>query len=132
MRLARQFASNFIIITDATFNTNENKLPLSVLVAVTNTLQTIPIAYCYIRSESTAAFLFMMEQMKDLFFYGECPGPRVLMGDFAAGLTSAFTKNQTLTNQEEAMQVAYELDFELDTAGRECLLQLCNWHAVKQ
>ena len=64
--LARQFVSNFVLITDATFNTNENKL---VLVAVTNTQKSLPVAYCYIRSETTEAFVFMMECMRDFFFY---------------------------------------------------------------
>ena len=44
---------------------------------------TIPIAYCFIESESTAAFLFMNDCMKDLFFYDNCRGPAVILGDFA-------------------------------------------------
>ena len=93
--LARKFASHFVVITDATFNTNENGLPLSVLVCVTNTLKTIPIGYCFIESESTEAFLFMNDCMRDLFFYDNCRGPAVLLGDFAAGLIAAMVKKRT-------------------------------------
>ncbi len=95
IRLARQFASHFVVITDATFNTNENDLPLSVLVCVTNTLRSIPIAYCFIESESTEAFLFMNDCIKDLFFYDNCRGPAVLLDDFAAGLIAAIIKKRT-------------------------------------
>ena len=93
--ITRQFASQFVIITDAIFNTNENRLPLSVIVCVTNILKSIPIAYAFIESESTEAFLFMNECMKDLFFYDNCQGPAVLLGDFAAGLTAVMVRKKT-------------------------------------
>ena len=141
IRLARQFASHFVVITDATFNTNENGLPLSVLVCVTNTLKTVPIAYCFIESESTEAFLFMNDCMKDLFFYDDCRGPGVLLGDFAAGLTAAMVKKRTnlLTVSEDqlgtiaqaGMEVAWQLSSQMDELGSDCFLQLCNWHAAE-
>ena len=135
IRLARQFASHFVIITDATFNTNENGLPLSVLVCITNTLKSIPIAYCFIESESTEAFLFMNDCMKDLFFYDNCRGPAVLLGDFAPGLTAAMIKKRTPdelgTMAEVGMEVAWQLSSQMDELGTECSLQLCGWHAAE-
>ncbi len=141
IRLARQFASHFVVITDATFNTNENGLPLSVIVCVTNTLRSIPIAYCLIESESTDAFHFMNDCMKDLFFYDDCRGPAVILGDFAAGLTAAMVKKKmnllTLSEDhlgtiaEAGMQVAWRLSHQLDDLGSDCFLQLCNWHAAE-
>ena len=131
IRIARQFASGFIAITDATFNTNENELPLSVLVCVTNTLKSFPFAYCYISSESTEAFVFMNACMKELFFYDACRGPAVLLGDFAAGLTAAMTKRQNLTISEAGVEIAWRLTAEVDKAGNDCILQLCNWHAAE-
>ncbi len=141
IRLARQFASHFVVITDATFNTNENGLPLSVLVCVTNTLRSIPIAYCFIESESTEAFLFMNNCMKDLFFYDNCRGPAVLLGDFAAGLTAAMIKKRTNlltmsvdqlgTIAEAGMEVAWQLSSQMDDLDSHCFLQLCNWHAAE-
>ena len=141
IRLARQFASGFLMVTDATFNTNENGLPLSVIVCVTNTLRTIPIAYCFIESESTDAFLFMNDCMKDLFFYDNCRGPAVMLGDFAAGLTAAMIKKRTnlLTLNDDqlgtiaqaGMDVAWRLSSQLDELGSDCFLQLCNWHGAE-
>ena len=40
----------FLLETDATFNTNKLNLPLSVLVGITNTDLSFPVAYCYITS----------------------------------------------------------------------------------
>jgi hypothetical protein len=56
IRLARWFVSGFMYKTDATFNTNSLKLPLSVMISINNTGATFPIAYCYITSESAASF----------------------------------------------------------------------------
>ena len=139
--IARQFASHFVVITDATFNTNENALPLSVIICVTNTLMSVPIAYCFIESESTAAFLFMNECMKDLFFYDNCRGPAVLLGDFAAGLTAAMMRKRVnvLSMSEDlrgtvaqaGMDMAWELSSQMDELGSDCILQLCCWHAAE-
>ena len=59
IRLARRFVSSFIYETDATFNTNRLHLPLSVIVGITNTRTTFPIAICYITSESATSFEFV-------------------------------------------------------------------------
>lgn len=92
IRLARRFVSGFLLETDATFNTNQLNLPLSTLVGVTNTMQTFTVAYCYITSESAESFLFLFECLKDLIFHDKCPGPGVILGDFAAGLAAAMLK----------------------------------------
>ncbi len=94
IRLARQFASHFVVITNATFNTNKNDLPLSVLICVTNTLRSISIAYYFIEFESIETFLFMNDYMKNLFFYDNCRGPAMLLNDFAAKLTAAIIKKR--------------------------------------
>ena len=74
--------------TDATFNTNRLKLPLSVMVGIDNCGKTFPIAYCYITSESAASFKFISDQLSDLVFY-DCPEAAVIVGDFAKGLGAA-------------------------------------------
>ena len=131
--MGRRFVSSFVMQTDATFNTNELNLPLSVLIGVTNISKSFPMAYCFIPSESAAAFKFMNRCMRTLFFYDDCPGPRVVMGDFAAGLTATFLKEQQLTLSEAGMAVCFELsaEAELDECGSEVTLQLCSWHAVE-
>jgi hypothetical protein len=56
IRLARRFVSGFMYETDATFNTNSLRLPLSIMVGINNLGRTFPIAFCYIISESAASF----------------------------------------------------------------------------
>jgi len=58
IKMARRFVSGFMYETDATFNTNHLRLPLSVIVGIDNCGKTFPIAYCYITSESAASFKF--------------------------------------------------------------------------
>ncbi len=131
--MGRRFVSGFVVETDATFNTNELNLPLSALVGVTNTLRTFPMTYCFVPSESAIAFKFMNKCMRTLFFTGDCPGPRVIMGDFAAGLTSTFLEQRNVTLSEAGMNVCFELldEASLDESGSEVTLQLCSWHAVE-
>jgi hypothetical protein len=64
--LARRFASRCMIQIDATFNTNNLNLPLSVIVGVTNTGMTFPIGFAFIQSESTEAFQHILKSMDDL------------------------------------------------------------------
>ena len=128
---ARKFASQFLIITDATFTTNANELPLSVIVCVTNLLRSFPIAYCFIALESTDAFVFINECMRELFFHDSCLGPAVILGDFAAGLTAAMVAKRKVGASEVGMEVAYELAARLDEAGSDLFLQLCSWHAAE-
>ena len=109
MLFARRFASQFLVITDATFTTNANRLPLSVIVCVTNVMKSFPIAYCFVASESSEAFIFINKCMRELFFHDSCRGPAVILGDFAAGLTAAMVAKKKLTINEVGMEVAYEL-----------------------
>ena len=92
--MARRFVSGFIYETDATFNTNSLKLPLSVIVGINNTRVTFPIAYCYITLESAASFKWMAEQLAKLAFYN-CPEPNLIIRDFSKGLGAAVAAKAT-------------------------------------
>lgn len=70
IEMARRFVSGFLIQTDATFNTNELNMPLSILLGVTNTISSFPVAYTFISSESAEAFKFINACYKELFFGG--------------------------------------------------------------
>lgn len=59
IHMARQFVSGFLIQTDATFNTNELNMLLSILLGATNTVSSFPVAYALISSESVKAFKFI-------------------------------------------------------------------------
>ena len=131
--MARRFVSSFCLQTDATFNTNELNMPLSVLIGTTNLGRSFPVAYCFISSESAEAFTFMWACLKELFFYDDCPGPAVILGDFSLGLGAAMkqvAKNNTSIAFQE-MQVAWELQHQLDAEGTLVALQLCSWHAAE-
>lgn len=82
IRFACQFESDFLIETDATFNTNRLNLPLSTLIGITNTAQTFPVAHCYITSKSTGSFISIFECLKDLIFHDKCLGPVGYLGWF--------------------------------------------------
>jgi hypothetical protein len=74
--------------TDATFNTNSLKLPLSVIVSIDNCRKTFLAAYCYITLESAASFTFAINQLCNLAFYN-CPKPLIIVEDFSKGLRAA-------------------------------------------
>jgi len=61
IQLARQFVGEFIWEMDDTFNTNELKMPLSILVGITNTGQTFPLAFMFISTESAEMFHWVHE-----------------------------------------------------------------------
>ena len=65
IRLARQFVSTFTYETDGTFDTNELRMLLFVLVGVLNTGKTLPFALCFITSEFAATFDFMEDTLDE-------------------------------------------------------------------
>jgi hypothetical protein len=147
IKLSQQFVSGFMYETDATFNTNRLKLPLSVIAGIDNCGKTFPIAYCYIMSESAASFKFISDQLSDLVFY-DCPEAAVIVGDFAKSLGAAIAAKAAvdlgLTEiTEEPLVCPADQDGEFLEAAevmvheelgygqpQSVLLQLCEWHAV--
>ncbi|KAL6405702.1 hypothetical protein AUP68_10838 [Ilyonectria robusta] len=101
--------------TDATFNTNCLHLPLSVIVGITNTGKTFPLAFAFITSESAEAFEFVNAQLAELVWY-DCPPPQVVLGDQSKGLTAAMAVSQGRTDQG-------------CQDGQ--ILQLCEWHVAQ-
>jgi hypothetical protein len=80
--------SDFLYKIDATFNTNELRLPLSVIVGITNTSKTFPLVYCYITSESAKSFDFVVGELTKYVFYN-CLEAAVIYADFTKGLGAA-------------------------------------------
>jgi hypothetical protein len=89
IRLGQRFASDWVYITDATFNTNELHLPLSNMVSIDNTSKTFPLAQAFIVSESAESFQFVQEEGLSKFVFHCCPEPAVIAGDFSKGLAKA-------------------------------------------
>jgi hypothetical protein len=69
---------------DATFNTNVLRLPLFVIVGITNTRKTFLLAYCYITSKLAKSFDFVVGELTKYVFY-DCPKAVVIYADFIKG-----------------------------------------------
>ncbi|KJZ68301.1 hypothetical protein HIM_12309 [Hirsutella minnesotensis 3608] len=78
IRLGRRFVSGFLMQSDATFNTNSLHLPLSVMVGITNTGKTFPLAFAFIKSESAEAFEFVNAQLAELIWLSLRGGEQIL------------------------------------------------------
>lgn len=118
-----------MIQTDATFNTNNQlNLPLSVLVGKSNPNKNFHVAYCVITSESAEAFAFITQYMNDLFFYDNCPGPSVTVGDFSSGLSAEALRRTKQSRAEAQMQAAQVLADQIQAEGSSHVLQLCSSH----
>ena len=119
-----------MIQTEATFNTNQLNLPLSVPVGKSNLNKTFHVAYCVITSESAEAFAFITQCMNDLFFYDNCSGPSVTVGEFSSGLSADVLRQTKQSRTEAGMQAAQVLADHIQAEGSSHVLQLCFWHAV--
>jgi hypothetical protein len=108
LEAAKRFVSGFLLVIDGTFNTNDLRFPLLVIVGVLNTGRTFPVAFSFCPSESREAFDFVWESLKEECFIPEVAPPRVILGDWAPGLVSS-----------------------VPSAFPDVQLQGCDWHAVQ-
>jgi hypothetical protein len=92
LEAAQRFVADWLIIIDGTFNTNELDLPLLVIVGVLSIGQTFPVAFSYCPAESTKSISFVWDCLKLECFTGDVPPPRIILGDWAAGLISSVPK----------------------------------------
>lgn len=106
IELARRFCSDFLLIIDATFNTNDKNLLLSSLVGVTNTGRTFPVAFSFQPSEAERSFTLTWQFLDQFVFHSGLNGPAVIMGDQAPGFVSSM-------------------------GGQSATIQLCQWHIVQ-
>ena len=68
------------------FTTNINKLPLLVIIYITNTLRSFLIAYYFITLESIDTFIFINKYIRELFFYNSYLGSIVILRNFTIKL----------------------------------------------
>lgn len=121
--------------TDATFNTNELRLPLSSMVGITNTGHTFPFAYCYITSESAKSFEFIAGELTKYVFY-DCPEPAVIIADFTRGLEAAIAAKAQLDScveEDKECKLLGVQEVLIDGASERARiwLQLCEWNATE-
>jgi hypothetical protein len=121
IRLARRFVSGFVYLTDATFNTNRLRLPLSILTGIDNTGSTFPFGFGYQIAESARIFAFFNDTLTELIFYN-IPGPEVCCGDLAGGLNKAAAEFNAAEEKAAA---------EKGRKAQTVVLQLCQWHGVE-
>lgn len=124
--MTRRFVSGFVMQTNATFNTSELNMPLSILLGVTNTLASFSVAYCFKSFESADAFIFIHACCNEIFFWDNCPGPEVMLGDFSLGLSAALAKTTQTTMAEAGMEQVSQLVNQVDSIGTNCTLQFCS------
>jgi hypothetical protein len=108
LEATQRFVADWLIIIDGTFNTNELRLPLLVVVGVLNTNKTFPVAFSFCPSESADSIGFVWESLKAECFIGDIPPPRVILGDWAKGLIASIS--MAFPNSQ---------------------YQGCDWHAVQ-
>jgi hypothetical protein len=118
IRFARRFVSDFLIQTDATFNTNHLNMSLSVLMSITNTVKTFAVTYCFVSSESVEVFTFINCCIRDLTFHDDCSESAIRMRNFSTELSSTMTEKK-------------KMKLKLDAVESEIQLQLCSWHVAK-
>lgn len=68
--------------------------------------------------------------MNDLFFYDDCPGPKVTIGDFSSGLSAEVLRRNGQSRSEPEMDAARSLGDFLRGEGNPHILQLCSWHVA--
>jgi len=120
--MTRRFISGFMYETDATFNTNNLKLPLSVIVGIDNCEKIFLTAYCYITLELAASFKFVADQLTYLVF-SDCPKAVVIVGEFFKGPAAAIAAKAAVdlgltTVTKEALVCPLDRDEELSEAAK--------------
>lgn len=109
-QLARQFAADYAIALDGTFNTNKLRLPLLVATSETNTEKIFPVAFSYCPGETVESYNFFFTCLKEEIFTKDVLDPAVVIADQASGLFSSFDNHNSMPNSE---------------------LQICIWYTVE-
>jgi hypothetical protein len=105
--LARRFTPDWMIQMDGTFNTNRIKMPLIDILGVTNTGNSFIFAFCFVTSESSDNWGFVLQCLERVVYEG-LPLPRVVLADQGLGLRSVFQR-----------------------VWSRAVLQFCEWHAAQ-
>ena len=108
--LARRFVADHLLIVDATFNTNNLRMPLITSLGITNEGRALPIAFSYCPGESAESYLMFLRVVREDILEDDVPPPKVTLADMSPGIISAVKNGALLSGQS---------------------LQFCNWHAVQ-
>lgn len=80
---------------------------------------------------SREAFTFITRCMNDLFFYDDCPGPKVTIVDSSPGLPVKGFRRDRQSRSEAGIEAARSLGEFLREEENPHTLQLCSWHAAE-
>ena len=78
-----------MLILDATYKTNKYKLPLLVITGVTALNTSFYVAFAFKKSEQTPDYVWVTEQLKELYDELHIPYPSVLLTDVQGALINA-------------------------------------------
>ncbi|KAJ0622547.1 putative MULE transposase domain, FHY3/FAR1 family [Helianthus annuus] len=79
-----------VLMIDATYKTNEYKLPFIQVVGVTSTHKSFCVAHAFVSKEKKDNFLWVLEKLKELLV--DCMEPRVIVTDRDQALMNACDK----------------------------------------
>ncbi len=71
LEAAARFVSDFLLVIDGTFNTNNLRMPLLVAVGILNSGATFPVAFSFCPAENSDSYDFFWRCMKEYVFKGK-------------------------------------------------------------
>ncbi len=80
-----------VLILDATYKTNKYKLPLLIITGVTALNTSFYLGFAFMSSEHTPDYVWVLEQLKELYDELDLPYPDVLLTDAQVALMNACT-----------------------------------------
>ena len=108
VNLIRRFCSGHLIEADATFRTNDKRIPLITSVGLTNENEQFAVAFSYCSGETAVSYSNFFSVLNSEIFTDGIPPPKVALTDDSAGMRSAVANGALPTGT---------------------IHQLCNWHA---
>ena len=78
-----------MLLVDGTFETNQLRLILLVVIGITSTNKNFPAAYSFVKSEAVGSFNFLFDSFRHFVFGNDIAEPKVILADQAAGLIAA-------------------------------------------
>ena len=105
VRQIQRFCAGALLVADATFNTNSQRMPLMTSIGLTNEKKRIPVAFSYAPGETKDCYRFFLDVIHEDILDGNRPD--VILVDQSAGFTAA-AKSGSLADDQQ--------------------LQYCNWH----
>jgi hypothetical protein len=96
--LARRFCAGHLLIVDATFNTNNLRMPLITSLGITNEGTQLPVAFSYCPGETAESYTFFIKVVQQDILGEEVAQIAVLLADMAAGMISACTTHSALAD----------------------------------